>query len=415
MTEDRSLSTPRPPLDAEVVIIGGGIIGSCVALAAAERGLEVMVVDPAPGQGASAGNAGLVVPSYCTPLSTPENLVVGLRGWFRSDKAFELARPLSVESVLWLGRFAAACRSRKAAQTTVDLLHLAAQSRRLFDSLADGGLDLGLRPSGWLWAYESTTSLRRAEATASSMSRHGLRCTVLTTGQAREIEPGLSPQIAGGLWFPDEGTLDPQKATSAVLAAAQKRGVRVLSETVCDVATKRGVPKAVRTPRGEIRGRWFVLATGARSRTLAAKFGVRLAVEPGYGWSLTVPDELGTFQAALMSAEHHVVLSAASGHIRITGGMRFGGLPDDKPSRASLEFLRSTAETLVPQIGSLPEGEQWIGARPMTASGLPFIGKLGALANVFAATGHGTLGMTLAPITGELIGDQILRAKLAPA
>ena len=413
MTQDHARPKALRSLQAEVVIVGGGIIGSCIASAAAKRGFDVLIVDPTPGAGASAGNAGLVVPSYCTPLSTPQNLLAGLRGWFRHDKAFELGRPLSVESMLWLGRFAAACRPGKAARTTTQLLHLAAQSRHLFDSLATDGLDLGLRSTGWLWAYQSNAALHRAQATAAEMSSLGLRCEVLDPQQARVIEPGLSPGIAGGLWFADEGTLDPQKATSAVLADARKRGVTVLPESVSTVATESGIPYAVHTSRSEIRGKWFVLAAGAQSRVVAAKFGVRLPVEPGYGWSLTIPDEGATFQAALMSAESHVVLSAAPGRIRITGGMRFGGRPDDRPSPAALAFLRSSAEKIVPQIRTLPHGQPWIGARPMTTSGLPFIGKLGALTNVFTATGHGTLGMTLAPITGELIGDKLLQAKQA--
>ena len=401
------------PLEAEVAIVGGGVIGSFVALAAAKRGFDVLVIDHAPGLGASAGNAGLVVPSYCTPMSTPQNLVAGLRGWFHPQKTFELARPLSPQSVLWLGRFAAACRSGKAARTTTELLKLAAGSRALYDSLADEGLDLGLRSSGWLWAYESAAALHRAQATADELSRRGLRCEVVSSGEACEIEPGLSPEIAGGLWFPDEGTLDPQQATAAVLAAAQGQGVTVLPEVVREVVAEGGAPRAVRTQQSEIRAKWFVLATGARSRDTAAMFGVRLEVEPGYGWSLTIPDELGTFHAALMSAERHVVLSAAAGRIRITGGMRFGGRPEDQPTPASLAFLRSAAEKLVPAIRALPDGEPWIGARPMTASGRPYMGKLGALPNVFAATGHGTLGMTLAPITGERVGDELVRAREA--
>jgi D-amino-acid dehydrogenase len=394
---------------ADVVIIGAGVVGASIARAAAIRGLDAVLVDPAPGGGSSVGNAGLVVPSYCMPMSTPSNLLAGLQALGDPAAPVGLAWPMSVTTVTWLARFALACRQGRAKRAAVELHRLAARSRSLYDQFARDGLDVGLRATGWLWAYRSQAALRAARTVARQLSEVGSHCQVVGASRAHELEPALGEEIAGGLWFPDEATLDPARATAALLADARARGVPLCRQRVVDACVDGHVVTGVRTPGGTVRGRWFVIAAGARSRDVAAKFGTRLAVEPGYGWSLTLPDDKGIVRRALMAAEDHVVISPLAGAVRLTGGMQFGGRPDDRPPARLSTLLRSAAERMLPGLRALPEGTTWRGARPMTPSGLPFTGRVGRHANLLAATGHGTLGMTLAPVTGEVVAGYLGR------
>jgi D-amino-acid dehydrogenase len=102
-----------------------------------------------------------------------------------------------------------------------------------------------------------------------------------------------------------------------------------------------------------------------------------------------------------MGADEHIVVSPGGSAVRVSGGMQFGGRPTSVADPAAIADLRSAAERLLPSLRALPTGTAWHGARPMTPSGLPIVGPLGR--NVVAATGHGTLGMTLAPATGRLV------------
>jgi D-amino-acid dehydrogenase len=391
---------------ADVVVIGGGIIGAFVALRLARAGASVAVVDPAPGDGASSGNAGMLVPSYCVPMANPAVLVDGVRAIIGGGSAVALRRPLALSTLGWLARFALASRPGRARRDARRLAALAAGAADAYAEFADSeGVDIGLRRSGWLYVSRRPGVLAAQVRAAARLQGLGIRHEVLDPSGLREREPGLSHDLVGGVLYPDDALVDPEAATRAVLGSALRHGARLHREQVVGVETDgRGGVRAVRTPQGTFAGRTFVLATGAHSREVGRLFGLRLPVEPGFGWSTTLPTPPGLSAPtthALMGADEHIVVSPGGSAVRVTGGMQFGGRPTSAADPAAIAELRSAAERLLPALRAHPSGTAWRGARPMTPSGLPIIGPLGR--NVVAAIGHGTLGMTLAPATGRLV------------
>lgn len=391
----------------DVVVIGGGMVGASVARAARLRGLEVVVIDPAPGAGASWGNAGLVVPSYCLPMSTPANLWAGLRGLVGRDAEVSVGRPFSATTARWLARFALSARPGRRRPTARRTHELAVRSRALYDDLVAGGLDLGLRQPGWLWTFRSTSGSRAAAAMVRELERAGSRGRLVGPDEARALEPALGPGVTAGVWFPQEGVIDPARATEAILRDGEERGVRLLCEPV--VAAEREGPRirSVRTTSQSVTARWVVLAAGASSRTVGAVLGARVPVEAGHGWSLTIPTPEEPLHRALMDAEEHVVVSPLPGAVRITGGMQLGGVVAGARPMDAVAGLRAAATRLVPALADMAGGTAWHGARPLTASGLPLLGRDRRVENLLMATGHGTLGMTLAPVTGEILAELI--------
>ncbi|MCW2899028.1 MAG: FAD-dependent oxidoreductase [Streptosporangiaceae bacterium] len=391
---------------ADVVVIGSGIVGAFVAQRLARAGASVVVVDPAPGDGASSGNAGMLVPSYCVPMANPAVLADGVRAILGGGSAVALRRPLSPAAPGWLARFVVASRPGRARRDARRLAALAAGAADAYAELADSeGVDIGLRRSGWLYVCRRPRVLAAQVRAASRLADLGIRHEVLDPSGLREREPGLSHDLVGGVLYPDDASLDPAVATRAVLDSALRHGARLHRQQVVGVETDGwGSVRAVRTPEGRFTGRTFVLATGAHSRKVGRLFGLRLPVEPGFGCSTTLPASpgLGAPTAhALMGADEHIVISPGGSTVRVTGGMQFGGRQTSAADPAAIADLRSAAERLLPSLRALPAGTAWRGARPMTPSGLPIIGPLGR--NVVAATGHGTLGMTLAPATGRLV------------
>jgi D-amino-acid dehydrogenase len=393
---------------ADVVIVGGGIIGSCVAYYLARAGRDVVVLDPAPGEGSSKGNAGIICASYCLPMANPDSLRAGLAILRGGRGPLSFRRPVPLRTLAWLVRFAVACRPGRAWKDAPRLYQLARRSQDLYAELAESEqLDLQLRGGGWTYVFHDPDELRRHARLAERLATLGVPHSVLGAGELLDREPSVAPTAAGAVLYPCDRVLNPGQTTGEVARAAGAQGVRFIREAVTGADRRDGRVSTVVTQCRAIAADWFVIAAGARSRAVGKRFGVRLPVEAGHGISLTLPAPAQKLiGGVLMAGDEHVVISPGTDYIRITSGMEFGaeGAPDPSPS--AVARMRGAAERTVPALRELTgRGELWRGARPMTPTGLPFIGAVAE--NVVAATGHNTLGMTLGPVTGQMVSDLI--------
>jgi D-amino-acid dehydrogenase len=394
---------------ADVVIVGGGIIGSCSAYYLAKAGRDVIVLDPAPGQGVSRGNAGLLCPSYCLPMANPGSLRASLALLRGGRGPVSFRRPVPVRTLAWLARFAVECRPGRAWKDAAGLYELARQSQDRYGELAADGLDLGIRRDGWTYVCHDPAELRHHVALARRLAGVGVRSAVLGPHELREREPSVAPGVAGAVVYPGDHSLDPARATAAIARAARALGARFLGERVTAVDRRGARVQQVRAGRCTVRGTWYVIAAGARSRDVGRCFGVKLPVEAGHGISLTLPASGQTLvNGPVMCADDHVIVSPADGYVRLTSGMEFGASGAAGPKPAAIARMRAAAERTVPALAGLSvPGEAWRGARPMTPTGMPWIRLVAD--HVIAATGHNTLGMTLGPVTGHLVSDLVCR------
>jgi D-amino-acid dehydrogenase len=155
-----------------------------------------------------------------------------------------------------------------------------------------------------------------------------------------------------------------------------------------------------------------VLAAGAWTGPVSRLFGQPLPVRPGKGYSVELPP-LG-LRGATNLWDAHVAITPFDHALRVAGTMEFGGLDENINQIRVDAILRAPATYLrdyeVPTAGITPRA----GMRPMTPDGLPIIGRLGSLSNAFVSTGHGTLGVTLAPGSAAAITELVLRDHLSP-
>ena len=328
---------------ADVAVVGGGIIGSCTAFYLARSGADVLVLDPAPGTGASAGNAGMLVPSQSVTFANPATVGAWLSALARRDSFVTLRRPLSPGLVPWIAGSLFEARPWRASRTTRLLYHLARKSLRLYEELTEAeGIDLRLRSTGSLRVFRSTAAFRRQHRMVRTLARLGAECELLGPRALREAEPALHPDLAGAIGFPHDRSLDPARATLAIADAARAYGARFRAETVV----------GARRANGRVH-------SGPRS-------------------------------------------------VRLTTGTEFGGTAGDEPPAGAGQRLDAAVRSFVPTLPSRDTaGAPWRGGRPMTPSGIPRVGRIGE--NVVAATGHGTLGMTLGPVTGTLVSSLVTR------
>lgn len=393
-----------------VIVIGGGIVGSLAAYELARAGWRVDVVDPKTEPNASYGNAGMLALSYALPMSNPKALAAGARSVLTGGRDVELARPITMGTVSWLGRFAWESRPRRAIRVAATIHSMARRSIELYDEFEQReAVALGLRRTGWLYVARTAAALRSQAHLAASVVEVGVRSTLLDAQGVRAYEPAIEGDVLGGVFYPDDISMNPGQITSIVRAAAHSRGVHFHSESVTAAKLDRsGSVQSVTTDQGNrLLASQFVIATGAQSNHTAALFGARIPVEAGTGWSIVLPASTSIASRALMGLEDHVVVNPSHSEIRLTGGIRFGGKERTTAEPGDLERLYEAGARLIPSIRELPlsEATTKIASRPMTANGLPIIERIGK--NISAVTGHGTLGMTLAPYTAIRVREML--------
>jgi D-amino-acid dehydrogenase len=242
-------------------------------------------------------------------------------------------------------------------------------------------LGTGLTPRGTLDVYETGAALARAP--------HDPDSQLLSPVEAVELEPALSPGIAGAIFHPGELSGDPAAFVTAVAAAAVAAGVDLHSGN--EVTSVRA-----------LRGRTVVLAAGAWTRGLARDAGLRVPVEAGKGYHVDYEALAGDPHIPVFVHESRIAVTRLADRLRVTGVLALHGLDLSVDRRRVASVERTAAARIAGLQGRRPL-ELWAGLRPCSPDGLPIIGRSAAREDVIVATGHGMLGFALAPVTGRLV------------
>ncbi|HWO71303.1 MAG TPA: FAD-dependent oxidoreductase [Actinomycetota bacterium] len=389
----------------EAVVVGGGVVGVSCARFLAEAGFRVVLLERGElGRGCSYANAGFIVPSHSQPLPAPGAVAEALRHLPRPDSPFAV-RPRP-DLLPFLLRMRRAC-TREAAERGYDAMAaLGRASLDLFDALAaEAGSPY--RRSDLLQVYLTAAGLRRAEEEAEAIAARGFRVRVLSGGEARELEPALSPEVRGALLVEDQAVGDCFAFVRSLAEGLARRGVRVLpGRPVRRVLVRGGAVRGVVAsgPEEEFAADLVVLAAGAWTPALARPLGIRLPLEPAKGYSCTVEPAPAGPRLPVLAEELRVAITPLDGRLRVGGTLELAGFEERLDARRYGAVLRSAARVLR-EPPDLRRGEAWYGFRPLTADGLPVIGPAPGVDGLILATGHGTLGFTQAPATGKVVAE----------
>lgn len=378
-----------------MVVVGGGAIGVSVAYELARRGARTTLLERgALAEGCSSGNAGLVCPSHSHPLATPGALAEGMRALLRSDSALSI-RPRR-ETLTWLVRFAFACRSGQVERATDAIRSLSVASLALHAELA--ALGTGFERRGILSVYESEARYAddRREA-----ARSGLTARVLSPAGTRALEPAVRGPLAGGIFFPEEGHVDPLRYVQAIGEAAARAGADV--QTGVEVrALTRGT---VETNRGSLRPETVVLAAGAWTGRLARSAGASIPITGGKGYHVDFAPAADDPRVPILIQGARSAVTPLAARLRLAGTFEVAGL-DLGRQEARIEAMRRRAARLLGRDGG-EVIDVWAGLRPCAPDGLPLIGRLAAQPNLVVAGGHAMKGLSLAPVTGRLVAELV--------
>lgn len=352
----------------------------------------------------SAGNAGLIVRSDATPLAHPAALAESVRSLWRSGSP--LAITLRPSLAPWLARFALASmpeRSRRAGQV---LTELTAKSAELHAELASG-LASGYARRGSLSVYETEQELEAARREAGAAARRGVASQLLTGAELADFEPALAGRPAGALFFPDDAHCDPLAFVREVGRAAAEAGAKVRTRVEVLGVRRRGARvEGIATTAGELPAATVVLAAGAWSPLLARSAGLYLPVEAGKGYHVELEAAAPDPRIPVWFRRLRLIVTPLPGRLRLAGGLELGGL-DLRLDRRRVQAIRAAAGRRLVGVEGRRAIGVWRGLRPCSPDGLPIVGTPESAPGLVVATGHGTLGLTLAPLTGRLVADLV--------
>lgn len=384
-----------------IAVVGGGIVGLSVAWSLRRRGAEVTVFErDRCGGAASTGNAGWITPGLSHPVPGPGVLGQSLR-WMLDPESPFLIRPRADPALAgWGLRFARACtrgRQRAGLEATYALARSATGA---YDSMEADGVAFESHADGLLYLVRDAEHLDAYVRAYDELAGLGFdgRVLVFDRTELAAFEPTVGPGVAGGLLGGAERHVRPETVCAGLVAWLREAGARVVEGTAVTDLTR---------PGGE-RFDHVVVAAGAWSGELVPG----LAMEAAKGYSVTAPAAGAVPARPLYLTEAKTAVTPFDGALRFAGTLELAGL--------DLSVNRRRLDAVVDSIGAYVEGValagarvEWAGLRPMPADGLPLVGPLRFGLSV--ATGHGMLGVTLGPVTGEALAESILEGRPLPA
>jgi D-amino-acid dehydrogenase len=393
--------------ECDVVIIGGGVIGLACAWYLRAAGRDVVVLErAAPGAGASHGNCGTLTPSHAPPLPAPGVLRRAFGWMLRADAPLYIPPRFDPALWAWLLRFAARCNSADHAHATRVRAKLLNRSLAALDGLLqDTGIECSFSRGGLLYVFRNPDWDAHYGSLPAELAPLGIRAEAWDGARMAREEPALRPGVTGGILFPDDAQLRPDRLVAGLARAVRAAGVEILEQSEAgEFEVRGGRIQSVRAGPLRLQPREVVLAAGAWSPALGRRLGLRLPIQPGKGYSMTFAPPAPAPRRALVLKEPSVCVTAWQDGFRIGSTMEFSGY-DARLNAVRLGALRRAAEEFLagPALGE--PVETWYGWRPMTSDDIPVIGRAPGLQNLVVATGHGMLGMSMAAATGELVRD----------
>lgn len=398
-----------------IVIVGAGAIGLSCAYYAARAGAEVVVLDKShPGAGASSHNAGWVVPSMSEPVPSPAALRRGLRWALLPDSPLHVRASVDPRFIGFMARMVRNCSTERFLRGLQATARLNSGTRNAFDDLERDGLAFEHHRTGVLQAFLHDEEISAHLCDLTLMEEYGSPpARELNAAEVRALEPALSSNVQGGILCPGERFLDPAAFIVALVRRCLELGVEFHDGvSVSGIETEGSRAIAVRSDRAW-RADKFVLAAGVWTREVARSTGLRLPLQAGKGYGFDFSPPPVSIRHAIYLSERKVAVTPLNNSVRLAGTMEFGGRNSKSSGSRAHALIRAAGEYFVDwPTDRAPR--PWVGLRPMTPDGLPLLGVLSRMDNVAIAAGHAMLGITLAPVSGQLITEALITGKQPP-
>jgi D-amino-acid dehydrogenase len=392
-----------------ILVIGGGVIGLCCAYSLRAAGIPVMLSEQSSyGSGASSGNLGLLAVSHSLPLASPGVVSQALRWLWRPNSPLKIGFPPSRELLRWLWQFCRASSSALYVERATTLTRLCLESIELFRDLEEQSLHFALGCKGTLEIFSTMKRFQQFRSSVATLRSAGIDVEPLNPADVRTLSPCVLPEVVGGAYYAADCFFTPTRFLAAVVRRLEQMGVEMReSSAVKRLRMQRGQVVAADLEGTSVDVSGVVLAAGYQTNALIQSLGLKLPVQPARGYTADFSGA-SCVDLPTMFAEARLLATPMDKRLRIGGYVHLGNTRSSDSrrhvtSQQLTQPLRRYIEEPWTQQFSASEVPVWSGVRPCSPDGLPIIGATAKCSNLYFATGHGMLGLTLGPITGKLI------------
>jgi D-amino-acid dehydrogenase len=398
-----------------VAVVGGGVVGMACAFELRRAGAEVVVLErDRIGHGTSLGNTGWVCPSFTYPLPAPGIVADGLRAVVSRDGPLAIRPGLDPSYVRWLWAFRRNCNRETWLRGMGAFVELNRPTTELLDGYRAAGVPFEMHAAGLLLVALDPKKLASYTAVFRDLASLGFEGGIreLSGDEAREQEPVLAADVSGGVLAQVDRWVQPLSLAEGLAAWASANGVEVRQGV--DVTSVTG--GRLESSDGTVEVDATVIAAGPQSPALMRSLGVRVGIAPARGYSVTYPRAgSATPSRALYLADALVGVSTYDDTVRLAGVFELGQRDTTVSERRLAAMLRTVDPFFAGwRASEAPRETAWAGLRPLTSDGLPLIGRSPRDPRVYLATGHGMLGVTLAPATAALLTPLVLEGRADP-
>ncbi|MEX3845469.1 NAD(P)/FAD-dependent oxidoreductase [Paraburkholderia sp. BR10882] len=392
--------------------MGAGIIGISTALQLQDRGRHVCVIDRRlPAAGASVGNAGLIERSSVIPYAFPRQFSRLLRYALNRepDVRYDLDALPGIAG--WMFAYwmqSSSSNLRRAAEAMLPLIERCVEEH---DKLIErSGIEKLVSTKGWIEIYRDSEKLRSACGEANELKCYKLSCDFLSKGDLLQLEPGISDSVVGGIRWNDPKTVrDPRAMLNAYTQLFQKGGGKVVRGDARSFR-RDGSNWAVESDVGQLTAKDFVIALGADSDVIGRSLGYKVPLATKRGYHLHFdPTSLGMPNHPLCDSAGGFVLAPMTAGIRLTTGIEFSR-PGTPPGLIQIRRAEALARKVF-SLGGHVEDAPWMGRRPCLPDMRPVIGPAPNHPGVWFNFGHAHHGLTLGPVSGRLLAEQMTDSK----
>ena len=386
-------------------------MGLSTALECARRGHSVVVLERngESRDGCSYGNTGMIVPSHFVPLAAPGAVALALKWMLNPASPFYVKPRLSFELAQWGLEFWRAATFERARRAGPLLVRLALAGRAGYEALAGEGDDFRFRNSGVLILCHDAHTFEEEARAAVEARALGLSAEVLDRKATAAREPGIQMDVAGSVYVAQDCNLDPARLMDVLQRRCAAAGVELRWQAeVSGYRTSGSRISSLQVESEEVSADEFILCAGVWTGAIGRELGLRLPMQAGKGYSLTLTNPARSPKACALLTEARVAVSPMNGRLRFGGTMELAGI-DETINPIRVRGIIDAVKRYYPEFTDQDFAgiEPWRGLRPCTPDGLPYVGRTAKAENLVIAAGHAMMGISLAPITAKLAADAI--------